>query len=67
MMVVDKVAAEWITDDLLEAVIVDVDPVFLGKDDHVDVDGHWGWMTPKSLISILAPKAWISCQRMFCG
>ena len=61
-MVVDKVAVEWRTDDdLLELVVVDVDLVYLDKDDHGDIGWALGWMTPKPLISILAPKAWTSC------
>ena len=48
-MVVDKVAAEWRTDDLLEVVVVDVDLVYLCKDDHGDVGWALGVDDPKTL------------------
>ena len=49
-MVVDKVAVEWKTDnDLLEVVVVDVDLVYLGKDDHGNVGWALGVDEPKTL------------------
>ena len=57
MMVVDKVVAEWRTDDLLEVVVVDVDPVYLGKDDHGDVEWALGVDDPKTLDIHLGSKS----------
>ena len=49
MMAVDKVADGRRTDDPLEVVVVDVDLVYLGKDDHVDVEWALGVDDPKTL------------------
>ena len=58
MVVVDKVAVEWRTDDdLLEVVVVDVDLVYLSKDDHVDVGWALGLDDPKTLDIHLGSKS----------
>ena len=57
MMVVDKVAVEWRTDDLLEAAAVDVDLVYLGKDDHDDAGWALGVDDPRTLDIHLGSKS----------
>ena len=58
MMVVDKVAVEWRTDDdLLEVVVVDVDLVYLGKDDPSNVGWALGVDDPRTLDIHLGSKS----------
>ena len=67
MLVFDKVVDEGMDVDLLEMSVGDVELVYLHRDDLDDAGWALGVDDPKSLISILAPEARISCQRMlFC-
>ena len=71
MMIFDIVADVMVDVDFLEVVAVDVELVYLHYVlDSIGMfsmmlDGHRGWMTPKPLISILAPEARIFRQMMW--